>query len=152
MLAEEVNEKNDLVRDYEETIEEYKREQEESEAHIEQCEGMLEDYKNRIEDLEVEMMEVKEVRERYQTMYEDELSHHSKEVTAAETFDCSKVEGMEEVHGEERWRMEIGTLEYEVKQLKLEVERKDNQVLRLEQLRNHLNQRIKSTPWITQVK
>lgn len=74
-------------------------------------------------------------------MYEEELNTKS----VSDTFDCSKIESVELERDDDRHRMEIGSLEYEVKQLKLEVGRKDAQVLRLEQLRNHLNQRIKGS-------
>ena len=37
LLTEEVNEKNELAGDYEQTIEEYKADQEDSNIHIEQC-------------------------------------------------------------------------------------------------------------------
>lgn len=147
MLAEEVNEKNELVRDYELTIEEYKQDQEESNLHIQQCEAMLEDYKNRIEDLDVEMAEVKELREKYQLMYEDELQNAK---SASDTFDCSKAESVECERGEDRHGMEIGSLEYEVKQLKLDCARKDAQVLKLEQLRNHLSERLKGNASLIQ--
>lgn len=78
-------------------------------------------------------------------MYEEEITSK----TSIDTFDNSKQgESLEmersERMEEERYRMENSLLDYEIKQLKLEIGRKDALILQKEQQRSHLNDRFKA--------